>query len=231
MVNYLALLSWHPADEREKFTLDELVRRVRPWRGCRKSPAIFDIEKLNWLNGLYIRELARPSSHELVAPYLGAAGIEFAPGAARGGGRGHPGQSGGAGRCARSTRGSSSKRSIPTTCGLCRGCCWHRAARCSSAWRREALRRHGGRVPAGGRGPGLLRRPGGSRPRQQGIKGKAIYHPLRVALSGRDEGPELFYLVAGLGKSRILCPPRRRHWRYVDRGRLTGDDACACMTR
>ena len=38
----------------------------------------------------------------------------------------------------------------------------------------------------------------------QGIKGKSIYQPLRVALTGRDEGPELFYLVAGLGKGKIL---------------------------
>jgi len=40
--------------------------------------------------------------------------------------------------------------------------------------------------------------------KEQGIKGKAVYHPLRVALSAREEGPELFYLVAGLGKTRIL---------------------------
>jgi len=40
--------------------------------------------------------------------------------------------------------------------------------------------------------------------KEQGIKGKSIYQPLRVALSGRDEGPELYYLVGGLGRSRIL---------------------------
>jgi len=41
--------------------------------------------------------------------------------------------------------------------------------------------------------------------KERGIKGKSVYHPLRVALSGRDEGPELFYLVGGLGKSTILA--------------------------
>ena len=40
--------------------------------------------------------------------------------------------------------------------------------------------------------------------KEQGIKGKAVYHPLRVALSAREEGPELFYLVGGLGKTKIL---------------------------
>jgi hypothetical protein len=40
--------------------------------------------------------------------------------------------------------------------------------------------------------------------KKHGIKGKSLYQPLRVALSGRDEGPELYYLVGGLGKSRIM---------------------------
>ena len=38
----------------------------------------------------------------------------------------------------------------------------------------------------------------------KGIKGKAIFQPLRVALTGETQGPELFYLLAGLGRERIL---------------------------
>ena len=57
VVNYLGLLSWHPGDEREKFTLAELVDEFTMER-VSKSPAIFDIDKLKWLNGLYMRELA-----------------------------------------------------------------------------------------------------------------------------------------------------------------------------
>ena len=45
------------------------------------------------------------------------------------------------------------------------------------------------------------------RAKEQGIKGKAVYQPLRVALSARDEGPELFYLVGGLGQDRGILPP------------------------
>ena len=77
MVNYLALLSWHPADEREKFTLAELVEEFDMGR-VSKSPAIFDLQKLNWLNGLYIRELSPLELRDLIAPYLAEAGIEFA---------------------------------------------------------------------------------------------------------------------------------------------------------
>ena len=78
MVNYLALISWHPADEREKFSLDELVEEFELQR-VSKSPAIFDIQKLNWLNGLYIRELAPVALYEQIAPYLAEAGLELAP--------------------------------------------------------------------------------------------------------------------------------------------------------
>ena len=46
--------------------------------------------------------------------------------------------------------------------------------------------------------------------KEHGIKGKAIYQPLRVALSAREEGPELYYLVGGLGKSRSLAGWSRR---------------------
>ena len=78
MVNYLALLlSWHPADEREKFTLAELIEEFDIER-VSKSPAIFDIEKLNWLNGLYIREL--PLRAGRTGPTLpGEEGLAFAP--------------------------------------------------------------------------------------------------------------------------------------------------------
>ncbi len=39
--------------------------------------------------------------------------------------------------------------------------------------------------------------------KEKGLKGKSIYMPLRVALTGRTEGAELYYLVAGLGRSRV----------------------------
>ena len=44
-----------------------------------KSPAIFDIHKLNWLNGLYIRELAPEELFRQIAPYLADCRMPFAP--------------------------------------------------------------------------------------------------------------------------------------------------------
>ena len=55
LINYVALLGWHPADNREFFTFDELVREFSLDR-LQKSGAIFDKVKLNWYNAHYIRQ-------------------------------------------------------------------------------------------------------------------------------------------------------------------------------
>ena len=48
IVNYIALLGWHPKDDREIFSLPELVENF-DLKGLHKAPAIFDLKKLNWL--------------------------------------------------------------------------------------------------------------------------------------------------------------------------------------
>ena len=68
IVNYIALLGWAPGDEREKFTMDELIEAFDV-KGISKSPAIFDEKKLAWLNGEYIRELSPEKFHEMALPY------------------------------------------------------------------------------------------------------------------------------------------------------------------
>jgi len=62
MVNFLALLGWSPGDDREVMTLEELVAAFDPARILKKS-AVFDAEKLSWLNG---RHLADRASVELL---------------------------------------------------------------------------------------------------------------------------------------------------------------------
>lgn len=68
IINYIALLGWSPAGEREKFTIDEMVKTFDV-SGISKSPAIFDEEKLAWLNGEYIRELTPEEFHKKAEPY------------------------------------------------------------------------------------------------------------------------------------------------------------------
>jgi len=56
VVNYLALLGWSPGEDETVVPLEEMIRRF-DLGAVSKNPAIFDTEKLEWLNGLYIRDL------------------------------------------------------------------------------------------------------------------------------------------------------------------------------
>ena len=68
IINYIALLGWSPGTEQEIFTLDELVAAFDV-SGISKSPAIFDVNKLNWMNAEYIRKLTIEEFTEKAMPY------------------------------------------------------------------------------------------------------------------------------------------------------------------
>ena len=55
LINYVALMGWHPQDDREIFSLKDLIKNFDLKR-VQKAGAIFDIEKLNWLNSQYIAQ-------------------------------------------------------------------------------------------------------------------------------------------------------------------------------
>jgi len=74
IVNYVALLGWNPGDEREFFTLDEL-KEAFDVTGMSKSPAIFDVNKLTWMNAEYVRRLAPEAFTEHAMPYYEQAGV------------------------------------------------------------------------------------------------------------------------------------------------------------
>ena len=69
IVNYIALLGWNPGTNQEKFTLEELVQAFS-LNGMSKSPAIFDVAKLTWLNGEYVRELPFAEYFHYAKPWL-----------------------------------------------------------------------------------------------------------------------------------------------------------------
>lgn len=68
VINYIALLGWCPKDNREMFTLPELVENFAI-DGISKSPAIFDYDKLTWFNGEYIRAKSLEEFTQLAMPY------------------------------------------------------------------------------------------------------------------------------------------------------------------
>jgi len=201
VVNYLALLSWHPPDEREKLTLDEIGGEFDLGR-VSKSPAVFDIDKLNWLNGLYLRELSPDELAAEVGPYLARAQVLLAP------------------------------EQLPVVVSAIQSNLVTLAdgpehARLftedfvpADSAHAEVLAHEGVDVVLellGGilegttaeyfdleQARGMLRYLTEAC-KERGIKGKALYQPLRVALTGRDQGPEIFYLVAGLGRTQLLA--------------------------
>jgi len=214
VVNYLALLSWSSGDEREKFTLDELVAEFDMKR-VSKSPAIFDLDKLNWLNGLYIRELSPEQLAEAVRPYLREAELEFEEGQ-------------------RDVVAGAIQSNLvvlgdaPTYAEI-----FADEPILTASSFLEALHEPGADAVLAMLAHELESRdreyfsPDQARTilkvvadecKERGIKGKSIYKPLRVALTARDQGPELFYLVAGLGRSRIMARLRTAMSYVAQRG-------------
>lgn len=68
VLNYIALLGWNPGTEQEIFSLEELIQEF-DYRKINKAPAIFDMEKLKWMNGEYIRRLPLDVFHNMALPY------------------------------------------------------------------------------------------------------------------------------------------------------------------
>ena len=69
IVNYIALLGWSPEDNREIFSLKELIQEF-DYHRISKSPAVFDIVKLRWMNGEYIKAMDFEKYYEMAEPYL-----------------------------------------------------------------------------------------------------------------------------------------------------------------
>lgn len=73
IVNFLALLGWAPNSEQEIFSIDELIKEFSMDRVA-KNPAVFDIDKLNWINQHYMRQLDDEAFFEAAKPHMIAAG-------------------------------------------------------------------------------------------------------------------------------------------------------------
>lgn len=69
VVNFLALLGWSPEGEKEILSLEEIIQQFSLDRVA-KNLAVFDLEKLLWINGMYIRESSVERLVELAVPYL-----------------------------------------------------------------------------------------------------------------------------------------------------------------
>ena len=69
IVNYVALLGWSPEEDREIYSLEELVK-VFDYHRINKSPAVFDLQKLKWMNGQYLAAMDPDIFYQMAEPWL-----------------------------------------------------------------------------------------------------------------------------------------------------------------
>ena len=69
IVNFVALLGWSPEDDKEIFSLQELIEAF-DYKHISKSPAVFDMVKLSWMNGEYLKKMSEEDFFKLAEPYI-----------------------------------------------------------------------------------------------------------------------------------------------------------------
>jgi glutamyl/glutaminyl-tRNA synthetase len=74
VVNFIALLGWNPGDDREVFSLAELVKEFSIEK-LQTSGAVFNVQKLDWLNGFYIRKMPLVELTNRCVPFLIQSGL------------------------------------------------------------------------------------------------------------------------------------------------------------
>ncbi len=69
VINFVALLGWSPEDNQEIFSLEELIEKFN-YHHMSKAPAVFDVVKLKWMNGEYMKSMNSEQFFEKAEPYL-----------------------------------------------------------------------------------------------------------------------------------------------------------------
>lgn len=69
IVNFVALLGWSPQENREIFSLEELIQAF-DYHHMSKTPSVFDIVKLKWMNGEYMKAMDFEKFYEMAEPYI-----------------------------------------------------------------------------------------------------------------------------------------------------------------
>ena len=202
LVNYLALLGWSPGGDDEFFTLDELTR-VFSLERVSKSPAVFDHAKLRWFNAHYLRALPAGARADLFCDWAGRdATIARAPELADPAWRRMLAD-------AIADHVEVLSDVAPAVGELLRDDVPDGAAR--SAIADAASRSLLADLAAVARGASttdefarMTSREGlGELGRRHGVKGKALFHPIRLAVTGLDRGIELPLLLPLLGPRRV----------------------------
>lgn len=197
LYNYLALLGWSPGDDREIMTRDEMIEAFTAER-LGKTHAVFDVEKLEWMNAMQLQRLELDRVFEHLAPYLDEVGLGETPSSEHG-------------ERLRSAVDLHRMR-VKTLPELARGVVPYFEERLdydldlSKKFRKnpdlpdllEALAKRYAELPEYTieATEAALR----ELAEESGVKAGVLIHPTRIALSGSKAGPPLFDLVVVMGR-------------------------------
>lgn len=203
LVNFLVLLGWSPVGEEEIFTLDQLVEQFSLDRVA-KNPAVFDLDKLNWINGYYIRQSSVERITDMAVPYLRDAGYitgDITPER----------------RQWLETVVESVREHLSYVAEITDyvGIYFNDDVEFENDEAREVLR--GEQIPVVMEAfrdkvkempeitPDAVKAMLKALTKELKLGGKLVYMPVRVALTGQTHGPELYYILPILGRERILA--------------------------
>ena len=196
MVNYLAQMSWTPPGEQELFTLQEACDMF-DLEKVSKSPAVFDLQKLKWFNSHYIRSLPLPLVSERAKPFLHEFNIsEFS-------------QTELEELVASVREGLTMLSEIGDAARFYFGV----NIEVPEELRQSVLSSENARKVLDKTLQNLPQMPWGDHKgckaiidaigKELSVKGKELYWPLRAALSGKTQGPDLGSLISVLGEKRV----------------------------
>jgi glutamyl/glutaminyl-tRNA synthetase len=202
LINYLALIGWSPGEDQELLPLDDLASRFR-LEDVGHSAGVFDVEKLAWVNRHYLKAATADRLAALAVPYLQAAGW-----------LGQPTEADTAFLARVIPTAAASVDKLDELSARLRFLFDYSAARSLAA---EALRAEAQQSSAVIRAlaaelstsPPLLDRDAfralAGRVREQtGQKGKGLFHPIRLVLTGEPEGLELDAAVPAIEHGALL---------------------------
>jgi glutamyl-tRNA synthetase len=194
LVNYLSLLGWSPSDENELMSIDMLIQKFSLDR-VGKSGAIFDIQKLNFMNGHKLRTFPLEQVAELAKPFFPPETL--------------PQESQFQEAIALTRDSVTTLAEFPQACKEILGKPTYSgeivaelAREPQNAERLRVLKEEIGTLQNMERDALVVvfKRAG----KALGVKGKPLYHPLRLALTGKNQGPELLGIMSLLGKEECI---------------------------
>jgi nondiscriminating glutamyl-tRNA synthetase len=205
LVNYLALIGWSPGGGDELLPIDELSRRFS-LEAVGHSAGVFDEEKLAWANRHYLKMADPVRLAELALPYFNEAGLTMTPDAR--------GLEFLASAISMASASVDRLSQVPPRMALLFD--YDAAATLADEPLLGEMRSEGARAVVGALAEELAAAPRLDREKfreianrvkaRTSLKGKALFHPIRVVLTGRAEGPELDLAVPAIDLGAELPP-------------------------